>query len=260
MLVRERALALMARRAKTNVGTGAGSSSGGGDGDDDDDRSEDDTKPEHPIPAGAGAALKPAEAKSAASPTPKTADQPNEPKPDPSTMVTQRELPAIVAPVPGEEPWPDATPPPMRPVKPAEAETERTIQSRVATETVMMPTLGGHGRPPDMPQKANPPPLALGAVEDPTFMPGPRDIPGGEPNDPAPPPGRVPPGDSRSLRRDDEFALIYRVGTYVITRFGALGVRGQWRVVEYPTSSSASHSYAKECSRFVSEGFSDYRE
>jgi len=69
-----------------------------------------------------------------------------------------------------------------------------------------------------MPQKANPPPLALGVVEDPTFMPGPRDIPSGEPNDPAPPPGRVPPGDSRSLRRDEEFALIYRVGTYVITR------------------------------------------
>jgi hypothetical protein len=91
-------------------------------------------------------------------------------------------------------------------------------------------------------------------------MPGPRDIPGGEPNDRAPAPGRVPPGDSRSLRRSDQFALIYRLGTYVITRSGAVGTRGQWRVVEYPTSSSASHSYAKECSRFVSEGFSDYRD
>jgi hypothetical protein len=91
-------------------------------------------------------------------------------------------------------------------------------------------------------------------------MPGPRDIPGGEPGDRAPAPGRVPPGDSRSLRHSDQFALIYRIGTYVITRSGALGTRGQWRVVEYPTSSSASHSYAKECSRFVSEGFSDYRD
>jgi hypothetical protein len=62
------------------------------------------------------------------------------------------------------------------------------------------------------------------------------------------------------LRHSDRFALIYRIGTYVITRSGALGTRGQWRVVEYPTSSSASHSYAKECSRFVSEGFSDYRD
>ena len=45
-----------------------------------------------------------------------------------------------------------------------------------------------------------------------------------------------------------------------ITRSGVVGTRGQWRVVEYPTSASAANSYAKECSRFVSEGFSDYRE
>jgi hypothetical protein len=99
-------------------------------------------------------------------------------------------------------------------------------------------------------------------VEAPTRMPGPREIPDGNPGDPAPPPGLVPPGDSRSLRKrgHDEFALIYRIQTYVITRFGIVGTRGQWRVVEYPTSASASHAYAKECSRFVSDGFSDYRE
>jgi len=84
--------------------------------------------------------------------------------------------------------------------------------------------------------------------------------PPANPADPAPPPGLVPPGDSRSLRREGEFALVYRIGTYVMSRFGTTGTRGQWRVVEYPTSSSASHAYAKECSRFVSEGFSDYRE
>ena len=61
------------------------------------------------------------------------------------------------------------------------------------------------------------------------------------------------------MRRGNEFALIYRVGTYVISRFGTVGKRGQWRVVEYPTSTSAANSYAKESSRFVSEGFSDYR-
>jgi hypothetical protein len=133
----------------------------------------------------------------------------------------------------------------------------RPVEGRAATETVGMPP--NLGRPPEMPTKSAPPPLALGDVEDPTHMPGPRDIPGGEPDDRAPAPGRVPPGDSRSLRRSDEFALIYRIGTYVISRYGAMGTRGQWRVVEYPTSSSASHSYAKECSRFVSEGFSDYR-
>jgi len=129
---------------------------------------------------------------------------------------------------------------------------------RGRSETIAMPA--NLGRPPEMPTTSAPPPLALGNVEDPTHMPGPRDIPGGEPGDRAPAPGRVPPGDSRSLRRTGEFALIYRIGTYVISRSGELGTRGQWRVVEYPTSSSASHSYAKECSRFVSEGFSDYRD
>lgn len=157
--------------------------------------------------------------------------------------------PTKIPPPPAEaEPWPDATPAPMRPVDP-----------RLRNETAAMPIID-IGRPPDMPTMSAPPPLALGDVEDPTHMPGPRDIPGGEPNDKAPAPGRVPPGDSRSLRRPGEFALIYRVGTYVISRFGSMGTRGQWRVVEYPTSSSASHSYAKECSRFVSEGFSDYRD
>ncbi len=91
-------------------------------------------------------------------------------------------------------------------------------------------------------------------------MPGPREIPTGDPGDPSPPPGRVPPGDSRSLRKEGAFALIYRIGTFVISRFGTVGTRGQWRVVEYPTSASASHSYAKECSRFVADGFSDYRD
>jgi hypothetical protein len=177
---------------------------------------------------------RPAEAKSAA--------KPDAPKPD--------ELPAITPPDPAVEPWPDATPPPMKPVEPA----------RARTETVSVPASVDLGRPPDMPTSTAPPPLALGAVENPAHMPGPREIPGGEPNDPAPAPGRVPAGDSRSLRRGNEFALIYRVQTFVISRFGVIGTRGQWRVVEYPTSSSASHAYAKEASRFVSEGFSDYRE
>jgi hypothetical protein len=108
------------------------------------------------------------------------------------------------------------------------------------------------GAPPEVPSNRT--------VEDPTNMPGPRAIPDGTPTDAALPPGHVPPGDSRSLRRANEFALVYRQGTAVITRWGVVGQRGQWRVVEYPTSSSASNSYAKECSRFVGEGFSDYRE
>ena len=146
---------------------------------------------------------------------------------------------------------PDATTAAV-PVEPARA--------RVTTDR--MPVAAAIGAPPAMPAAASTPPAA-GAAEDPTRMPGPREIPAGHPDDPAAPPGRVPPGDSRSLRRrgdHHEFALIYRVQTYVISRVGVVGTRGQWRVVEYPTPTMASHAYAKECSRFVSDGFSDYRE
>lgn len=170
-----------------------------------------------------------------------------------------QELPAIEPPTPRTEPWPDATPQPMKPVQPAaRAQTAEPAVSRAAT--VAMPVAADPGKPPEMPHSVAPPPLALGSVEDPTHMPGPKDVPSGSPEDPAPAPGHVPPGDSRSLRRGKDFALIYRVGTCVISRTGVVGTRGQWRVVEYPTSASASNSYAKECSRFVSEGFSDYRE
>jgi hypothetical protein len=165
------------------------------------------------------------------------------------------ELPAIDPPEPKAEPWPDATPAPMKPVEAPEVRASRT-----PTATIGMQSLADLGKPPEMPQSSAPPPLALGDVERPTHMPGPKDVPAGSPDDPAPPPGLVPPGDSRSFRRGDEFALIYRVGTCVISRTGVVGTRGQWRVVEYPTSAFAANSYAKECSRFVSEGFSDYRE
>jgi hypothetical protein len=137
------------------------------------------------------------------------------------------------------------------PVEPARA---RVTTARMATGEVL-------GAPPAMPAAVSSP--AAGAAEDPTRMPGPRAIPDGHPDDPDAPPGRVPPGDSRSLRRRadrHEFALVYRVQTFVISRVGVVGTRGQWRVVEYPTLAMASHAYAKECSRFVSDGFSDYRE
>lgn len=153
------------------------------------------------------------------------------------------EPPVLETPHPPKgEPWPDATPQPMRPVEPATA--------RAKTETITIPAQANLGTPPAMP----------GTVEDPTQLPGPRDLPGGNVTDAALPPGRVPAGDSRSLRKDNEFALIYRIGTAVITRFGIVGQRGQWRVVEYPTPASASNSYAKEVSRFVGEGFVDYRD
>ena len=151
------------------------------------------------------------------------------------------EPPAIGPPDPKGEPWPDATPQPMRPV-------EAPVRAR--SETIAMPAELGVGTPPSLP----------GSVELPTNMPGPRDVPGGNVTDPVAPPGLVPPGDSRSLRKGNEFALIYRQGSAVITRFGTVGERGQWRVVEYPTPASASNSYAKEVSRYVGDGFTDYRD
>jgi hypothetical protein len=136
---------------------------------------------------------------------------------------------------------------------PAEAKAEEPDRARA--ETMGMPPIAV-GAPPEMPAA----PVTKGTVEDPTNMPTAKNVPTGNPTDPALPPGRVPAGDSRSFRRGDEYALVYRQGTCVITRFGTVGQRGQWRVVEYPTSASASNSYAKECSRFVAEGFSDYRD
>jgi hypothetical protein len=149
-----------------------------------------------------------------------------------------------------------------------DAEPEKPVVSvsspRAHTETMAMPSeLASHGKPPELPAK--PPaapivPVSVSEVESPTNMPLPKHVPDGTPDDPAAPPGRVPPGDSRSLRKAGEFSLIYRMGTFVISRTGTIGKRGVWRVVEYPTSSAASHGYAKECSRFVSDGFSDYRD
>ena len=62
-------------------------------------------------------------------------------------------------------------------------------------------------------------------------MPGPRDIPGGEPERPRARAGPRAAGRSRSLRHSDEFALIYRIGTYVITpvrRRSGRAVSGGW--------------------------------
>lgn len=161
------------------------------------------------------------------------------------------------------EPWPDATPLSMNPAGSGRVCVAPTGIDRFRS-AVAMPAQASFGEPPVMLEGAAAVPAGVdvGLAEDPTVMPGPREIPPGNPDDPAPPPGYVPPGDSRSMRRrtdHDEFALIYRIQTYVIRRFGKVGSRGQWQVVEYPTSASASHAYAKECSRFVSEGFSDYR-
>ncbi len=179
------------------------------------------------------------------------------------------EMPEIAAAVPAAEPAAKAEPVAAAKVEPVAAAKVEPVAAakvespptpvdvtpepepiRAARPTMSMPAAVVVGAPPEVP----------GDVENPTHMPGPGSVPGGAPTDPARAPGRVPSGDSRSLRRGADFALIYRQGSAVISRFGAIGTRGQWRVVEYPTPTSASNAYAKECSRFVGEGFSDYRD
>ncbi len=79
------------------------------------------------------------------------------------------------------------------------------------------------------------------------------------PESPASPPGIAPPGDSRSLRRGNDFVLIYRDASYLITRAGTVGTEGRWEVVEYPSQGAAAHAYAMKCSELSGEGFRDLR-
>jgi hypothetical protein len=106
-------------------------------------------------------------------------------------------------------------------------------------------------------------PVAEGPAIDLENLPPPDAIHRLDPATPAPPPGHVPPGDSRSLRRrrgqTDEFALIYRHESHLIMRTGEVGRVGEWRDIEYPTIAAASRAYALETSRLVDEGFHDYR-
>ena len=132
--------------------------------------------------------------------------------------------------------------------------------------TVAMAQEPGIGEPPAMPEPRIVPAVVHAsaetnyqAAEEPTHMPHPRDLPGGLPTDAARPPGMVPRGDSRSLRQGPTYTLVYRLGTYVITRTGEIGQRGVWRVVDYPTTLAGSGAYARECSRWVDAGFNDFR-
>jgi hypothetical protein len=178
---------------------------------------------------------------------PEAKASPSEVAPEPTSApaAVQAEAPkAVPAKAEPAKAEPAKAEPAKAKVEPAKVEKEPEPPVRSSRETIVMPVA-----------------VDVGDVEDPTQMPNPDDVPtSGSPSDAAKAPGRVPSGDSRSLRAGANFALIYRRGTAVITRFGTVGQRGQWRVVEYPTPSSASNAYAKECSRFVGEGFSDYRD
>lgn len=91
----------------------------------------------------------------------------------------------------------------------------------------------------------------------------PTALPVGDPNSPAPPPGKAPPGDSRSFRRFhegvEEFVLLYRYDSLLITRSGRVGTLGTYKVVEYPHIGAAAHAYAHQCSNLTASGFRDLR-
>jgi hypothetical protein len=81
------------------------------------------------------------------------------------------------------------------------------------------------------------------------------------PDSPAPAPGIAPPGDSRSFRRTgpsgEEFLLIYREHSHLITRSGIVGKHGTWSIVDYPNQGSAANAYAHKCSEYAADGFDD---
>lgn len=81
------------------------------------------------------------------------------------------------------------------------------------------------------------------------------------PDSAAPPPGIAPPGDSRSFRRaganGEEFVLIYREHTFLVTRAGTVGKHGAWTIVEYPNQGSAANAYAHKCSDYSGAGYYD---
>ncbi len=113
------------------------------------------------------------------------------------------------------------------------------------------------------PKPVTRPATALEAI-DVDRLPSPEEIASdpGDPDAPAPPPGRVPGGDSRSLRRSvgdrEEFVLVYRVKCAVIVRSGRVGVHGGWEVVAYPTPGAAGNGYARRCAKLCGDGFGDF--
>lgn len=144
---------------------------------------------------------------------------------------------------------PIAVPPPTVALPPVSVAIATAPTVAIATPMTQITSL------PDLLAIAN---SALGfaaAALDP--LPAPEMIVQGDPSAAEPPPGRAPSGDARSLRTPEQFVLVYRHGTSVISRRGKLGERGVWKVVDYPGATSAAHAYALECSRLIEQGFRD---
>ncbi|HTJ45214.1 MAG TPA: hypothetical protein VL463_24075 [Kofleriaceae bacterium] len=149
-------------------------------------------------------------------------------------------------------------------VKKGEPKVEKAKPEKDEPATAAAPEAAKVVKP--EPKPPTPAPVAhaaepLGPIYEP--LPKPKEIPVEDPEMSAPPPGIVPRGDSRSFRRREgaveDFVLIYRFQTFVISRSGVVGKRGRWKVVEYPTMGHASHAYAQECSRLTTQGYNDFR-
>jgi hypothetical protein len=156
---------------------------------------------------------------------------------------------------------PAAAPAPAKSADPAAAKAAEAAPAKAdaakpadpapaAAAAAPAPAPAAAAAPPAAAPPAAAPPAAAStsAVAPFPLMPDPGSIPAGDP------------GDSRSLRHGSDFVLVYRIANIVVSRFGAVGRRGQFRVVEYPTTTYAANAYARECSRWVGEGYSDYRE
>ena len=167
----------------------------------------------------------------------------------------------------GDKPEPAPAPPepkpePAAPEPPkAEAKPESAPAPKPETKPEPKPEPKAEAAPAPAPPAPPPPVEDIGPIYEP--LPKPKEIRHDDPDAAAPPPGLVPRGDSRSMRRgaggSEEFVLLYRYQTFVISRAGVVGKRGVWKVVEYPTMGHASHAYAQECSRLATLGYTDFR-
>jgi hypothetical protein len=134
---------------------------------------------------------------------------------------------------------------------------EPVVAFAIARQDAAPPEPAIAAPPPPPPEPA--PIRDLGDID---HLPSPSQIVRGAAEDPEPPPGRAPRGDCRSLQRvrtgaPTYFALVYRHETALITRTGLVGLRGDWRVLEYPTTTAAARANAQECARLGAEGYHD---
>jgi len=188
---------------------------------------------------------------------------PEKPAPVAESKPAAPEKPAPVAesrPAAAEKPAPVAETKPAAAEKPAPvAETKPAAPEKPAPVAETKPA----APEPPAPAAAEPPAEEPAAPVYAEMVPYRQVDLRADPEAPAPPPGLALPGDCRSMRRVaggvEEFVLVYRDQTHLITRRGVVGKQGSWTMVDYPSQGSACHAYAMTCSDLGGEGFVDLR-